>query len=404
VDLLESAAAAQKYSATVEHRLDGHVLLPGLINGHGHAAMTLLRGLADDLPLMTWLQEHIWPAEQKLVSAEFVYDGSLLACAEMLRSGTTCFNDKYFFPEETVRAVEQAGMRAVIGLIVIDFASAWAQDADDYLRKGLALHDRLHNHGLITTAFAPHAPYSVSDQPLQRIATLAEELDIPIHMHVHETAEEVERACRETGRRPLQRLDELGLLNPRLLAVHMTQLEEAEIARCAETGVQVVHCPESNLKLASGFCPVQRLHEAGINVALGTDGAASNNDLDMWGELRSAALLAKGVAADAMALPAERALRMATLDGARALGLEAEIGSLEVGKAADVIAVNLDDVSTQPVYHPLSQLVYATSREQVREVWVAGRHLLRDGRLTTLETADLLDRARHWQARIADFD
>jgi 5-methylthioadenosine/S-adenosylhomocysteine deaminase len=366
--------------------------------------MTLMRGLADDLPLMTWLQEHIWPAEQKLVSAEFVQDGSLLACAEMLRGGTTCFNDMYFFAEETVRAVEQAGMRAVIGLIVIDFPSAWAQDADEYLRKGLELHDRLHNHGLITTAFAPHAPYSVSDEPLQRIATLAEELDIPIHMHVHETAEEVERAHSETGRRPLQRLDDLGLLNPRLLAVHMTQLDDKEIARCAETGVHVVHCPESNLKLASGFCPVQQLHEAGINVALGTDGAASNNDLDMWGEMRSAALLAKGVAADAMALPAERALRMATLDGARALGLEEEIGSLEIGKAADVIAVNLNDVSTQPVYHPLSQLVYATSREQVREVWVAGRHLLKDGQLTTLEADDLLGRARHWQTRIADFD
>jgi len=307
----------------------------------------------------------------------------------------------YFFPEETVRAVEQAGMRATVGLIVVDFPSAWAQDADDYLNKGIELHDQLHNNTLITTAFAPHAPYSVSDAPLQRIAMLAEELDIPIHMHVHETADEVQQAFSRHGRRPLQRLDELGLLSPRLLAVHMTQLDKNEIQRCAETGVHVIHCPESNLKLASGFCPVHELNQAGVNVALGTDGAASNNDLNMFSEMRTAALLAKGVAIDATAVPAEHALRMATINAARSLGLDEDIGSLQPGKAADFIAVHLDEIETAPVYNPVSQLVYATGRDKVTDVWVAGKHLLKDRVLTTLDTEDILTRVQTWRTRIA---
>jgi 5-methylthioadenosine/S-adenosylhomocysteine deaminase len=401
LEILDSSLANKRYSATSVTHLDGHALLPGFINTHGHAAMTLMRGLADDLPMMTWLHEHVWPTEQKWVSAEFVHDGSLLACAEMLRGGITCFNDMYFFPEETVRAVEQAGMRATVGLIVVDFPSAWAQDADDYLNKGIELHDQLHNNTLITTAFAPHAPYSVSDAPLQRIAMLAEELDIPIHMHVHETADEVQQAISKHGRRPLQRLDELGLLSPRLLAVHMTQLDKNEIQRCAETGVHVIHCPESNLKLASGFCPVHELNQAGVNVALGTDGAASNNDLNMFSEMRTAALLAKGVAIDATAVPAEHALRMATINAARSLGLDEDIGSLQPGKAADFIAVHLDEIETAPVYNPVSQLVYATGRDKVTDVWVAGKHLLKDRVLTTLDTEDILTRVQTWRTRIA---
>ena len=401
IDILDSTKADEHYSATSVVHLDGHALLPGLINTHGHASMTLMRGLADDLPMMTWLHNHVWPTEQKWVSADFVYDGSLLACAEMLRGGVTCFNDMYFFPEETVRAVEQAGMRATIGLIVVDFPSAWAQDADDYLNKGIELHDQLHNNTLITTAFAPHAPYSVSDAPLQRIAMLAEELDIPVHMHVHETADEVQQAVEKNGKRPLQRLDDLGLLSPRLLAVHMTELNNDEIKRCAETGVHVIHCPESNLKLASGFCPVHELDRAGINVALGTDGAASNNDLNMFGEMRTAALLGKGIAADASAVPAEQVLRMATINAARSLGLDEHIGSLQAGKAADFIAVQLDGIETEPVYNPVSQLVYATGRDKVTDVWVAGKHLLKDRILTTLETEEILAKTREWRKRIA---
>ena len=401
IDILDSTGADEHYSATSVVHLDGHALLPGLINTHGHASMTLMRGLADDLPMMTWLHNHVWPTEQKWVSADFVYDGSLLACAEMLRGGVTCFNDMYFFPEETVRAVEQAGMRATIGLIVVDFPSAWAQDADNYLNKGIELHDQLHNNTLITTAFAPHAPYSVSDAPLQRIAMLAEELDIPVHMHVHETADEVQQAVEKNGKRPLQRLDDLGLLSPRLLAVHMTELNNDEIKRCAETGVHVIHCPESNLKLASGFCPVHELDRAGINVALGTDGAASNNDLNMFGEMRTAALLGKGIAADASAVPAEQVLRMATINAARSLGLDEHIGSLQAGKAADFIAVQLDGIETEPVYNPVSQLVYATGRDKVTDVWVAGKHLLKDRILTTLETEEILAKTREWRNRIA---
>lgn len=401
VEILTSDLAEKKYAANSVTRLDEHAIIPGLINAHGHAAMTLMRGLADDLPMMTWLHDYVWPTEQKWISAEFVYDGSLLACAEMLRGGITCFNDMYFFPEETVRAVEQAGMRATVGLIVVDFPSAWAQDADEYLNKGIELHDQLHNNTLVTTAFAPHAPYSVSDAPLQRIATYAEELDIPIHMHVHETADEVRQALTDQGKRPLQRLDELGLLSPRLLAVHMTELNSDEIQRCAETGVNVIHCPESNLKLASGFCPVHELHQAGVNIALGTDGAASNNDLNMFSEMRTAALLGKGIAADATAVPAEQALCMATINAARSLGLDEDIGSLQAGKAADFIAVHLNEIETSPVYHPVSQLVYATGRDKVTDVWVAGKHLLKDRVLTTLDTEEILNKAEAWRTRIA---
>ncbi|RRQ22943.1 TRZ/ATZ family hydrolase [Thiohalobacter thiocyanaticus] len=399
--LLPSSEAAQHYRAETELRLEHHALIPGLVNAHTHTPMNLLRGLADDLPMMEWLHEHIWPAEQRWVNEEFVHDGGLLAMAEMLRGGITCFNDMYFFPEVTARAAAHLGMRACVGLIAIDFPTVYAGDADEYLAKGLALHDSFRNDPLIRTAFAPHAPYSVSDAPLTRIQTLADELDIPVHMHVHESAEEVEQAQRQ-GERPLARLDRLGLLSPALVAVHMTQLTDDEIARLAETGSHVVHCPESNLKLASGFCPTARLEAAGVNLALGTDGAASNNDLDLFSEMRTAALLGKAVSKDATALPAHRVLRMATLNGARALGLGAETGSLEPGKWADITAVDLATLESQPVYHPVSQLVYAAGRHQVSDVWVAGRHLLKERALTGLDADELLETAAAWQGHLAE--
>ena len=399
--ILPKEEILQQYSSEIEINLENQVLIPGLINAHTHSPMSLMRGLADDLPLMDWLNNHIWPTEQKHVSADFAYDGSLLACAEMLRSGTTCFSDMYFFPEDTARAVDLAGMRAKLGLILIDFPSAWAKDADEYLAKGIDLHDQLHNHSLITTAFAPHAPYTVSDEPLQRIATYAEELDIPIHMHIHETAGEVEQAVKETGKRPIARLHEMGLLSPRLLAVHMTQLNNDEISLIAETGPHIIHSPESNLKLASGFCPTHQLHQANINIALGTDGAASNNDLDMFSEMQTAALIAKAVAANASALPADEVLRMATINGAKALGLETEIGSLEIGKSADIVAVDLSAIENQPVYNPVSQLVYSSGRENVSNVWVAGRHLLKNKILTTLDENEILAKAKQWQQKIS---
>jgi 5-methylthioadenosine/S-adenosylhomocysteine deaminase len=397
IALLPAAEAAQRYQPRETVRLPEHVLLPGLINAHTHAAMSLLRGYADDLALMDWLQNHIWPAEARWVSAEFVRDGSRLAIAEMLRGGVTCFNDMYFFPEETARIAAAAGMRATIGMIVIDFPSAYAAHTDEYFKKGLALHDEYRDHALIRTAFAPHAPYTVADDAFQRIATLAGELSLPVTVHLHETAAEVKEALAKTGEQPLKRLERLGLLSPQLLAVHMTQLESHEIALLAAQGAHVIHCPESNLKLTSGFCPVAALLKAGVNVALGTDGAASNNDLDMFGEMRTAALLAKAVANDATTVPAARALRMATLNGARALGMDDLIGSLVSGKAADVIAVDLSAVETQPVHDPISQIVYAAARSQVTDVWIAGRQLLKQRELLTLDVPAISAATHLWR-------
>ena len=398
--VLPSAEAHDQIDAREQLALPGHALIPGLINAHTHSPMALFRGLADDLPLMTWLHDHIWPAEARWAHEEFVGDGSRLAIAEMFRGGTTCFNDMYFFPDVTGRVAARAGMRAMVGLIAIDFPSAWATDADGYLERGIAVHDQFRGDPLIHTAFAPHALYSVSDAPLQRIATLAHELDLPVHIHVHETQAEVGGSLEQHGVRPIERLHGLGLIDPSLIAVHMTQLEDDEIRLFADSGGQIVHCPQSNLKLASGHCPVVRLLDAGINVALGTDGAASNNDLDMFSEMQTAALLAKGVAADACALPAEAALRMATLNGARALGIDDLTGSLTPGKSADIVAVDLGQPETQPVYHPLSQLVYATGREQVQHVWIRGRQVLKQRALTTIDLDDTLARTRTWRERI----
>ena len=401
VAVLPQQQARQLYKATSEVELPQHVLIPGLINMHTHAGMTLFRGLADDLPLMEWLTQYIWPAEGTWVNHEFVRDGTELAIAEMIRGGITCFNDMYFFPDETARAANHAGIRAHVGMLLIDFPTAWAKDADEYIYKGLELHDYYRHHPLIHTTFAPHAPYTVSDEPLERIKMLAEELDVPIHMHIHETADEVARGVAQYQQRPLQRLDNLGLLSPRLLAVHMTQLNDAEIQRYAATGGHVLHCPESNLKLASGFCPLAKLIAAGVNVALGTDGAASNNDLDLLGEMRTAALVAKAVAHDAAVIPAATALRMATLNGARALGMEHELGSLTSGKFADITAIDLGELETEPVFNPLSHVVYCASRHQVTDVWVAGKPLLRERGLTTLDINAIRSKARAWRDKIA---
>jgi 5-methylthioadenosine/S-adenosylhomocysteine deaminase len=402
--ILPSSDARRSLSAQTTVELEQHALVPGFVNAHTHAAMNLLRGMADDLPLMDWLQRHIWPAEQKWVNEQFVHDGTQLAIAEMLRSGTTCFNDMYFHPEVTARVAAAAGMRVCAGMILIDFPTAYAGNADEYIAKGLAVHDEYRHHPLVRFSFAPHAPYTVSDEPLKRVQVLADELDLTIHMHVHETAGEIENSLRASGQRPLERLQQLGLLSPSLVAVHMTQLNEGDRQRVADAGASVVHCPQSNLKLASGFCQIQKLLDAGINVALGTDGAASNNDLDMLGEMRTAALLAKAVHGDASALPAADALQMATLNGARALGLADQIGSLAPGKWADIAAIDLGALETQPLYDPVSQLVYAAAREQVSDVWVAGQHLLRKRELTQIDLADVLQRVRGWQQRIAAFN
>ena len=400
-DLLPSALADEKWHSDEIVRLDDHLLPPGLVNAHTHAAMNLLRGIADDLPLMTWLEKHIWPAEGQFVSEQFVYDGTKLAAAEMIRSGTTTFADMYFFPASAAKATVEAGLRASLFCPLLDFPTPMGAGPEDYLRLATDAMDEWRHDPRIQIGFGPHAPYTVSDAPLQKVLTLAEELDVPVMMHVHETAGEIQMAVGNTGERPLTRLQGLGLLSPRLLAVHMTQLTDEEITLVAETGTHVVHCPESNLKLASGFAPVEKLRQAGINVALGTDGAASNNDLDMIGEARTAAFLAKGVSLEADALPAADVLKMATLNGAKALGRDEDIGSLEIGKQADMVAIDLNRLETQPVYDPVAQLVYAATRDQVTHSWVGGRCLMNHRQLTTLNEALILKNAQQWQQTIA---
>jgi len=392
--LLPTAKAREKFSSYEEIALPSHVLIPGLVNAHTHAAMSLMRGHGDDLPLMRWLQEHIWPKEAKHVSAEFVRDGTALACAEMLRGGITCFNDMYFFPEASLEAALASGLRSAHGIIAIEFPSAYASDPADYLAKGLAVRDRYRDEPLASFTLAPHSPYTVSNDSFRKIATLAAELDLPVHLHLHETAEEVERSRAEHGVRPLERLERLGLLGPNLIAVHAVHMERQEIERLARYGCSVAHCPSSNLKLASGFAPVASFLEMKVNLALGTDGAASNNRLDLFQEMRTAALLAKAVARDAEALPAHAALRAATLGGAQAMGLGEKIGSLRPGKAADLVAVDFSAPELAPCYDPVSHLVYVAGRENVSHVWVAGAPLLSERNFVR---ASLDSRWQLWQ-------
>ncbi len=380
--------------------LPGHALMPGMINAHGHAAMSLLRGYADDLPLMPWLEQHIWPVEGAHVSRQFVRDGVELAALEMIRSGITTFSDMYFFPEACAEVVQQSGLRCQMSIPVIDFATAWARDADQCISKGLALRDDLKHQPRITVVFGPHAIYTVPEPALARISTLAAELDLPVQIHLHETRGEVLMAVEERGERPIDTLHRLGLLGPRSQCVHMTDVGEQDIALLAETGAHVVHCPHSNMKLASGACPVAKLQSAGVNVALGTDSAASNNNLNLFTEMGSAALLAKLVSEDATVLAADAALAMATLNGARALGIDHLVGSLETGKRADLIAVDLSRPETQPLYNPLSQLAYACNGSQVSHSWVDGRLLMAERELLTMNESAVLGRAAAWRQRI----
>jgi len=394
------ANALGEYSHWPRIELPEHALIPGLINLHTHAAMSLMRGLADDQPLMTWLNEHIWPAEGKHVSADFVHDGALLAGAEMLKSGVTCFNDTYFFPEATARAALSMRMRAALAMMTIDFPSAYARSADEYLDKGLVTRDEFKDETLLSFTVGPHAPYTVSDQAFTRVATLAMDLNLPIHVHIHETAQEVADGEKIHGRRPLARLHDLGVVTPHLIAVHCVHLSAADIELLARSGSHVAHCPASNLKLASGLPQVAAMTRAGINVGIGTDGAASNNRLDMMAEMRLAALLAKGVAGDASVLPASEALAMATLHGARALGLDDRIGSIEPGKRADLTAIHLGSIETAPCFDVISHIVYAASSENVSHVWVDGELLLDNRVLTRVDESELMAKAREWKARI----
>jgi len=404
LDVLPSAEAraAWPHAETVE--LPDHVLMPGSVNAHTHTPMTLMRGYADDMELHVWLKEHIWPAEREFAGPEFVADGTRLAIAEMLRAGTTCFNDMYFFPDATIETCLEVGMRASIGITIIEMESAWAKDVDSYIEKGLELHEKWKSHPLISFTLSPHAPYTVSDETLERIAALSKEWRFPVHMHLLETEWEIKQSHQQHDLHPLTRLEQYGLLDSNLLAVHMTQLSTDDIEKLARVGAHVVHCPQSNLKLASGICPLTSLLKAGVNVALGTDGAASNNDLDLLAEAQTAALLAKGISGDAKAVDAFQVLEMMTINGACALGLGERLGSIEQGKQADLCALDLSAPETQPLYHVVSQLIYAASRRQVSDVWVAGKRLLDHGELTTIDLDAVLSSARQWQSRLAGLE
>ncbi|MFT4178250.1 MAG: TRZ/ATZ family hydrolase [Thermomonas sp.] len=401
IAILPRLEARARFSAKETVCRPDAALVPGFVNAHTHNPMTLLRGVADDLPLKVWLQQHIWPIEGAVIGPDFVADGVRLAIAEMLRGGTTCCNENYFFPDVQAATYKRHGFRARIGLPVIDFPTAWASCDDEYFDRAGEVHDAWRGDALIATAFAPHAPYTVNDANFARVRMLADQLDIPVHLHLHETAQEVQQSIEQHGQRPIARIDRLGLLNDRLIAVHMTQLTEAEIHLCAERGVSVVHCPESNLKLASGFCPACALERAGVTLAIGTDGCASNNDLDMVGETRTAAILAKAVAGDAAALDAHTALRAATLGGAQAIGFDHLVGSIEPGKRADLVCIDLSALETQPLHNVVSQLVYATARQQVSDVWIDGVCKLRERVLVDMDIDGVVANARQWRERIA---
>ena len=400
IAVLPLADAQQQYQPDALIELRDQVLLPGLINLHTHAAMSLMRGFADDVPLTHWLHQHIWPTEKQHLSEAFVRDGSLLAAAEMLRGGTTCCNDMYYFPQATAESFLAAGMRAMLGMIVLEFPSAYAADADNYLMRGLQIRDSLKHEALLSFNFAPHAPYTISDETFGRIGTLAEQLGLSIHTHLHETADEIKDSLTRFGVRPIERLARLGLLGPNFIGVHAVHLTEADIDTLAQFNCHIAHCPTSNLKLGSGVAPLTALLEAGINVGLGSDGAASNNRLDLFAEMRLAALLAKGTSGNAAACSAATALRMVTINAARALNLDHQIGSLAAGKRADIIAVDLGALHHQPVYDPLSHLVYVAGREDVTHVWIDGKLRVQNRNVVNLDADDLRARAAYWQLKL----
>jgi len=403
VDLLPAGEARQAYEPGVHLERPDHVLIPGLVNAHTHAAMTLLRGLADDLPLERWLKEAVWPVEARWAGPEMVRDGTRLAVAEMLLSGCTCFSDQYFFPEIVAETAVNMNMRAMVGTPVIEFETAWAEDAAQCLSKATDLvHDPYADHPLVSTCFVPHSMSTVSDETFADLRVLADQLDKRVQIHLHESAGEIADAIATTGKRPLERLTDMGLVNSSLMAVHAVHVSAEEISHFADAGVVVAHCPRSNLKLADGIAPVQEMLDAGITVGLGTDGAASNNVLEMPGEMRTAALLAKARAEDAAALPAAAALRMATLEGAKTLGLDESIGSIETGKWADLTCIDMLHLNSQPVYDPISQVVYTVQPHQVSDVWVAGRHQVDGGRLSQIDQDDILRRTAEWRQRIGD--
>ncbi len=401
IDLLPSDDANAHYTSEQTIKLPEHVIMPGLINAHGHAAMSLMRGLADDYPLMEWLEQHIWPTEGAFVSHEFVKDGTELAMAEMIKTGTTTFSDMYFFAEAAAEITDHVGMRAQFSTPIFDFPSAWGSGPDQYLSQATALATQYQDNRLIHIALGPHAPYTVSNETMNAVIDTAKQHQLAVQIHLHETAFEVETAVSESGMRPIERLAELGLFNTDLQCVHMTTLNEQDIKTVAQAKASIIHCPESNLKLASGFAPIQQCIKAGINIALGTDGAASNNGLNLFSEMRTAALLAKAVAADATAVDAHQAIRMATINGAKALGMDDTVGSLEIGKAADMIAIDFSAIELQPLYHINSHIAYTHPADKVTHSWVNGKLLMQDRKLLGIDESHVIKRAQQWQQKLS---
>ncbi len=402
VDILPTADARQKYPTNIIVELQEHALVPGFINTHNHAAMTLFRGMADDLPLMTWLNDHIWPAEGKWVQEEFVKDGTKLAIAEMLLSGTTTFSDMYFFPEAAAKVVEDAGIKAQLCTPIMEFPTAWGSGPDEYIKKTEQLLEQYKAHPRITIAAGPHAPYTVSDETFVKCIKLKDKYNCKLQVHLHETQFEVDESVKQHQMTPIDRLNKLGVLDNDTQCVHMTSLTDANITSISESGAHIIHCPESNLKLASGLSPINKAQHANINIALGTDGAASNNDLDMLSEARSAAFLAKAVSSDATALSAIEALKAATINGAKALGIDEKTGSLETGKLADIIAIDLSPLHCQPVYDPISQIIYASRSDQITNVWSEGQRLVENRKLTKMNTAEIINQAKAWASKIKE--
>ncbi|EKD77453.1 MAG: hypothetical protein ACD_42C00328G0003 [uncultured bacterium] len=400
IDILPTDSAQQKYSARNNINRKNHVVMPGLINTHTHTPMNLFRGIADDLPLMDWLNNHIWPAEAKTINATSVYDGTRLAITEMIRGGTTCFNDHYFFPNDIARAALEIGMRACIGHVIMNVSNDWAKNEDEYVDKAKSAHAERPHDSLLAWTIAPQGPYTNSDRSLSLAKNLAEEYNLRMHMHLHETQAEIDIDLKAHQKRPMKRLHDLGLLDEKFIAVHMVHLNDEEIALCAKTKLHVSHNPESNLKLASGFAPIVKLMKAGVNVAIGTDGAASNNDLDMFGELRTASFIAKAMNQDPTALDAMTTLEMATINGARTLGLEKEVGSIEKGKCADIIAIDFNHIFTQPVFNPISHLVYAINRLQVSDVFITGKQVLNRGEFVNVDVNEVVAKAQKWAAQV----
>ena len=400
IDLLPQNKVFDEYEANNNYQLTDHILIPGLINTHTHAAMSLFKGFADDLSLQDWLNNHIWPAEKEFVNSSFVKDGSILALSEMIKSGVTTFNDMYFFPEATAEAVKELGVRSNIGLVVLDFPTNYATDPEDYLVKGFEFRDKWRNEELITTSIAPHAPYSVSNEAFTLINTYSEELNINIHTHLHETQWEIDQSIDKYGITPVQRLNNLGIIGPSLMAAHCVYLNDQDMDILAKNKVSIAHNPSSNMKLGSGIADVAKMLKQNLTVSLGTDSSASNNRLDIMGEMRLAALLIKGTTKSPELIPAKEAIKMATINGAKTLGLDSTIGSIEKNKKADLVAIDLSAIENQPLYNPISTLVYSSSRTDVSYVWIDGNIKLKDKKLVNIDEERIIQMAKKWQRKL----